>query len=203
MKRTLLTAAMLTLAFSAACAPATPTVDPASIQASAVAAASTMVAMTQAAVPTPTEIPPTPPPSPTLLPSPTLIALPTLDLGVPTLAPPAPAATSSTDLCNGPMPSKPAGLLTSAKLVNATNGSVVLSLNLQKTGYGECGYRSYNLTPHASMTAAGLPLGCYWAGAFVNDPKAKSKSFGAPLCMRSTGGKVIITVWPDVVKIGS
>src|SRR5512140_986942 len=79
MKRVLFTSMVLALLLSA-CAPATPTTDPAQIQASAVAAANTMVALTQAAVPTETPVPPTALPSPTPLPSPTLLALPTLAL---------------------------------------------------------------------------------------------------------------------------
>ena len=49
-RRLLPAIAAVLLIVSAACAPAEPTVDPAQIQASAVAAASTMVAMTQQAL---------------------------------------------------------------------------------------------------------------------------------------------------------
>src|SRR5512144_75151 len=93
MKRVLLGTAVILVLVGGACAPAAPTVDPAQVQASAMAAASTMIAMTQAAIPTATPVPPTPIPSPTPLPSPTLAALPSI--GAPTIEP-----TKSADSCN-------------------------------------------------------------------------------------------------------
>ena len=66
-----------------ACAPqGTPTMAPADVQNTAVAAAWTMVAMTQAAIPTATPLPPTETPSPT--PLPTFTAEPLI---IPTLEP--------------------------------------------------------------------------------------------------------------------
>jgi hypothetical protein len=201
MKALLLAAAALVLLAGSACAPATPTVDPAAIQASAVAAASTMVAMTQQSVPTPTEIPPTTLPSPTPLPSPTLIELPTLAFEVPTLAP-APGATSSSDECNGPMAASPAGPLVRMRIQNTTNGHVVLSLYLEKNSFGECGYRGFNLEAHDSLVASDLPQGCYFAGAFVGDPKRPTKAFGSGCISGTDNGTVIIgneaiSVQPD------
>lgn len=179
MKILLSLAPALALLATAACAPAKPTEDPAAIQASAVAAANTMVALTQAAVPTETPIPPTPPPSPTPLPSPTLLALPTLPLtlptqAVPTAVPPGGAA----DTCQAPMAPKPSGPLASVRIQNTTNGSIILSLYLQKTSFGECGYRGFNLAPKGSLVVNDLPQGCYFAGAFVTTAKAQTKAFG-------------------------
>ncbi len=190
--------ALLTLA---ACAPAKPTEDPAAIQASAVAAANTMVALTQAAVPTETPVPPTPPPSPTPLPSPTLLALPTLSLApTPLLSVPSPvpAAGATSDTCNGPMAAKPAGPMATVRIQNATNGSVVLSLYLHKTDFGECGYRYFDLAPKGSVRVSDLPQGCYFGGAFVNTPKAQTKSFGNG-CINSDRGTVSVDT--EVISI--
>lgn len=181
----------------AACSPATPTVDPAMIQASAVAAASTMVALTQQAIPTATEVPPTPLPSPTALPSPTLMALPTLPFGAPTVAS---APTTSLDTCNAPMASDTDGPLANVRISNGTNGDVVLSLYLYKTAFGECGYRGFNIAPHGSTTASNLPQGCYFAGAFVNTSKQQTKSFGNG-CINSDRG--VVDVGPEVISISS
>lgn len=196
MKIPLLAAAVVVLVGTAACAPATPTIEPAQIQASAVAAASTMVAMTQAAAPPPTDIPPTPLPSPTALPSPTLMALPTLSLGFPTSAPLG-APTSSTAACSAPMSSKPAGPLASVRISNNTSGTVVLSLYLTKTKFGECGYRSFNLLAHGSVTATDLPQGCYSAGAFVN-AKSPTKAFGSG-CI--SGDRGTVTIQSETIAI--
>ena len=176
---------LLTLLLSA-CAPATPTVDPANIQASAVAAANTMVALTQAAIPTETPIPPTPPPSPTPLPSPTLLALPTLSIQTPATLPPATGGNGGGgtggnpggDPCQAPLDANPAGPKITVVVVNSTKASVILSLYLAKTTFGECGYRAFNLSGGQTASAS-LPIGCYNAGAFVTDPKkAPYRAFG-------------------------
>jgi hypothetical protein len=199
MRKTILVVAALMLALSAACAPAVPTADPAQIQASAVAAASTMVALTQAAIPTATEVPPTPLPSPSPLPSPTLLSLPTLPVGqVPTVA--AAAPTSSSDPCNAPMAAQTDGPVATVRIANDTNGDIVLSLYLYKTLFGECGYRGFNISPHGSTTASNLPQGCYFAGAFVTEPKKQTKSFGNG-CINGDRGTV--TVGPEVIYIAS
>jgi hypothetical protein len=185
MRTVFLTMAEIGLLAAAACTPAVPTPDPAQIQASAVAAANTMVALTQAAVPTATPIPPTPLPSATAMPSPTLMALPTLPLGeVPTVA--AAAPTSSTDACNAPLAAAPEGPKTRVRLANETAGEVVLSLWLNKTIFGECGYVSQVLGPQGSVTRE-LPQGCYGAGAFVTEPKQDFKAFGSG-CITSDKG---------------
>ena len=191
-----LLAAVIVLA-SAACAPAAPTADPAQIQASAVAAAATMVAMTQQAIPSPTEVPPTPLPSPTALPSPTLVALPTLPVSsAPTAAP---APTTSGDKCQAPIASAPDGPMMTVSIANQTNGTVVLSLYLYETTFGECGYWSTVLSPRGS-TSAFLPQGDYFAGAFVNDPKAQTKSFGTSLPLKN-GEKFRIVVGAETIEL--
>src|SRR5215207_11157392 len=80
MKRfSLLTVAILAMIISACGTPAAPTMNGADVQNTAVAAAFTMVAQTQAAVPTATPLPPTEAPTQTPLPSLTPITSPTLD----------------------------------------------------------------------------------------------------------------------------
>ncbi len=95
LKPMLFIAIVLTFILSACGAKAVPTVDPAQVQASAVAAANTIVAMTQAALPTQTPVPPTVAATDTPQPTPTIPALPTS----PILASPttAPASSSSGD----------------------------------------------------------------------------------------------------------
>jgi hypothetical protein len=195
MKRILFVAVVLPLLLSACGAAATPTTDPALIQASAVAAANTMVALTQAAVPTETAVPPTPLPSPTPLPPPTLLALPTLQLlASPTISIAPIGATAAGDNCQSPLVPNPDGPTTSVRIVNATKGSVILSLYLQKTSFGECGYRSFNLAANNSTTAD-LPKGCYSAGAFVTEPKKEYKAFGSGCFLQD--GKATVTVQSD------
>ncbi len=202
---------ILTALALSACGQATPTADPAQIQASAVAAANTMVALTQAAVPSATPVPPTPLPSPTALPSPTLLALPTLSIDlsatVPAVLPTLDTGGSgnaggggntSGDPCQAPMPAKPAGPQASVRIINSTRASVILSLYLSKNDFGECGYRGFNLESGGG-TSTTLPLGCYSAGAFVNDPKKPTKAFGSG-CIKNISGATV-TVGTEVIKI--
>ena len=155
-----------------ACGAQTPTVDPAQIQASAVAAANTMVALTQAAIPTATPIPPTPLPSPTLLPSPTPLPLPTLSIGASPTIPASSSSNTSGDPCNASLPPDPDGPKAKAVVIvnksgAQTNGSIYLS----KTDFGQCGYRGFSLDKGGSQSYTDLPLGCYSLFAWINDPK--------------------------------
>ena len=181
MKRILFVAATLALLLSACGPQATPTIDPAQVQASAVAAANTMVAMTQAAIPTATPIPPTPIPSPTLEPSPTPIPLPTLSVL------PSPTTTvktgSANDPCNGVMDIKASGPTTPLRIVNKTSGRITVSIWGSKNAFGQCGYIVAQIGVRDSGTID-VPLtsgGSYYSVyAIINDPSHPSKATGGP-----------------------
>ena len=172
-----------------ACSPAAsaePTISAEDIQSTAVAAAFTIVAETQAAIPTNTPIPPTDTPVPTPLPTDTPIPLPTLD--VPTLAPtlevvsqPTTQPTNDTggDPCNQPLPGSIDGTPAKIRVKNMTKGTLVGSLYLNKTPFGECGWRGFNLGKNDAVTYYDLVQGCYNISVFVNDNQGKdSKAFG-------------------------
>jgi hypothetical protein len=194
-------AATLALIVNAACAPATPTVDPAQIQASAMAAANTMVAMTQAAMPTATEIPPTPVPSPTPLPSPTLADLPTVSFdALPTAAPTAGDCRHLFDLAS-------TGKARAKVLIqNATKGPITVSIGLsEKNAFGQCGYLSWGPISKLSNITVSVPqtgLGpCYWAYAFVNDPKHQTQVANPfPFCMNNPD-KWVMTITYDTIRL--
>jgi len=187
MKRILFVAAILALLLSACGPQATPTIDPAQVQASAIAAANTMVAMTQAAIPTATPIPPTPLPSPTLAPPPTPIPLPTLSvLPTPTLAA---AGSGGADSCNHLLDTKSSGPSASLNLRNRTNGPVTITIGLSsKNAFGQCGYLSWQVGKLDSITVSVPQTGrgpCYWAYAWINDPKKPSTASGGGYCISS------------------
>lgn len=188
------------LMLSAACAPAVPTIDPAQIQASAVAAASTMIAATQQAIPTETPVPPA---SPTPLPSPTLAVLPTF----PVIAAPTDVPTASTgDDCNhlldvGATGNKRASLL----IVNDTKGTMTLTIGLgSKNAFGECGYMSWSGLSKNSSTMVSVPQTgsgpCYWAYAWINDPKKQTTVSGGGYCMNNPD-KWTMTVNYDTIHL--
>ena len=168
----------------AACGPTpAPTMNPAEAQGTAVAAAWTVVAMTQAAIPTATPIPPTETPSPTALPTftplpPTTSAasFPTqpVFVGVPTNPPVAGGPTA--DLCNLPISKNTTGPKVKTRIINQSGGSVILSLYLSKNLFGECGIYHFNIEPKGAISVD-LLEGSYYAGAFVTG-KQDTKAFG-------------------------
>lgn len=199
MKRILFIAAILALALSACGAQATPTIDPVQVQASAIAAANTMVAQTQAAIPTATPIPPTPIPSPTALPSPTPIPLPTLSA---VQASPTVKATSGGtggDPCNAPLASNAAGPTTTLKIQNSTKANITISLYLNKTAFGECGYRAFQVEKSGAVVVE-MPQGCYSAYAWINDPKKPATVSGGGYCVNNPD-KWTFTVSADLIKL--
>lgn len=200
MKRVLFLAAVLPLVLAACGAQATPTIDPAQVQASAVAAANTMVSLTQAAIPTVTPIPPTPIPTDTPLPSPTPMELPTLSVQ----ASPTPASASggsSGDPCSAGLNVAEAGPTFLLVVRNNTKGLITVTIGLStKNKFGQCGYLSWSNIPKGQTISANVPqtLGgtCYWAYAWINDPKQSSSVSGGGYCWNNKD-KVILDVYYD------
>ena len=150
------------------------------IQQTAVAAAFTIVAETQAAIPTSTPLPPTETASPTLLPTETPIPSLTPDASLPTetFVPTQTSSSSNGDPCNAVLGGSVTGNPTKINLVNNTKGDLVVSLYLNKTPFGECGFRGYNIGPKDSTLVTDLPQGCYNVSVFVTLPNKSSKAFG-------------------------
>lgn len=180
MKRLILIS-MAAVLLLAACGPEpTPTPD---VVGTAMAMALTMGAQTQAAIPTATPVPPTETPTETPPPTSTPVPLPTQPGGsFPTNTP---ASSSNTDPCNGPMSNEPTGPKFTAAIKNETKGSANISLWLAKTPFGECGYRGFSVGKNDTITVS-LPQGCYYAYAWINDPKNPSTAQGGPLCANNS-----------------
>ena len=162
-------------------APAAPTANPADIQSTAMAAAFTKIAETQAAIPTDTPLPPTLASTQTPLPTDTPLSLPTL------AASPTVATTSNntsgnagTDPCDSFTKTlvNPSGQPTRIRIDNTTRVAVTVSIYLNKTEFGECGYRGYNLSRNGSVVIDDLVQGCYNIWAWSDDPKGRFRSAG-------------------------
>jgi hypothetical protein len=166
---------------SACSGQATPTVDPVSVQSTAVAAAVRVLAETQAAIPTTTPIPASETPTQTPLPTDTPTALAT-----DTLAPQLEVTATMTitslagnlDPCNAPLQSISGGKPAKIKIQNDSGAPVSFSIYLNKTPFGDCGFRSYTLGKGDSILITDLIQACYNVSAFINDPKKPTKSFG-------------------------
>ncbi|MBN2117070.1 MAG: hypothetical protein JW730_10885 [Anaerolineales bacterium] len=197
MKRNVLVISAAIL-LAGACAPqAAPTMNPADIQATAQAAAFTMVAQTQQALPTNTPIPPTETASPAPSPTEAAPALPTQETplpgvllpgALPTFTPQSPSGSGSNqDPCNQPLTSWQ-GKTAHFTISNQTKpkGTIILSMYVE-TDMGQCGYL---IITGDSFSG---PAGQYSAGAFITGKK-NMKSFGS---FRIPGGNWKIVVGND------
>jgi hypothetical protein len=161
-KKIILIFAAMAVLLAACGQQAPPTLSPSEVEGTAVAAAWTMVAMTQEAIPTNTPIPPTETPSPT--PEPTFTpepveTLPTLELIIPTATQ---AVSSNTDQCLGPINFAQAGPTTPLTVVNETGGNITVSLNLRESAFGQCGALAVSLGRN-ERTRLNLPRGTWFA----------------------------------------
>ena len=196
--------AVLVLLLSACGAKAVPTVDPALVQASAVAAASTMIAMTQAAMPTEILAPPTPVPTNIPQPTPTILSLPTNPVLNPPVLPAPTAVTSSSSggECGGPIKASKGESLATIVINNKTNVLLQVSLYLAKNSWGDCGFWSSpaGISPNSSITATTLPVNsCYHVTAWTLAGKPNFMNFGN-FCTTSLPARYIINVTTVVIS---
>ncbi len=151
-----------------------PTMSVEEVQGTAVSAALTIVAETQAAIPTNTPVPPTETPTSTPPPTNTPVELPTLQV-----APTNTLASAGGDPCATRVLGKPLGKNTVIKIDNTTKWPVTVSLYLNETdSHNECGYRAYNLSKNGSVVITDLVYGCYNLWAWSTDPKKAFNSSG-------------------------
>jgi hypothetical protein len=162
---------VLLAVFVSACGgqPEARALSPEQVQGTAISAALTMVAQTQAAVPTNTPLPPTPLPSPTPLPTFTALASPTPDFA---LLPTATQASSSSGggTCDGIINLAEAGPTSNVRFENETGGTVSLTLFMYAPNrFGQCGSfpsNPYTLRKNEKLTIS-LPKGEYFAYAWT------------------------------------
>jgi hypothetical protein len=142
---------------------AEPTLSPEEVSGTAVAAAWTIVAETQAAIPTNTPVPPTETPSPTPLPTFTPQPLPTIELATAT------NTAKPQGSCEGPLNVAEAGPQSNIRIENETGGNVTLSLWLGEgaNAFGQCGFLVYQLSKNQKLTVS-IPKGFYYAAALID-----------------------------------
>jgi hypothetical protein len=174
----------MTVMISACGAQPAPTLSAADVQLTAVAAAFTVVAETQAAIPTATPLPPTETASPTTLPTNTPVSLPTLEA---TLTPAAAAGAATPYFCDTRVLSwSPKGRATVIRIVNTTKAPVNVSLYLNETqDHNECGYRSYSLAKLNDVVITDLVQGCYDLWAWSTDPKTSFRVASGTSCINN------------------
>jgi hypothetical protein len=221
MKRNVLIISVLFILLVSACgSQATPTANPADIQATSQAAAFTMVAQTQQAIPTPTQVPPTEIPSETPLPSVTPIPLTTqvdgtqqvvptqagiTQPGLPTSAVAVPSGLSPTFTPQSLQPNPSSGNsqdVCNQPLTSWQGPTAKFSIQNQTKPQGTIVLSMYVVT---EMNQCGYlvisgdsfsgPVGQYSAGAFITG-KQNMKAFGS---FRITEGSWSIVVRNDSI----
>ena len=169
-----LVSALIILSLVSCGTASTPTVSPADMANTAIAAAWTEVNLTQAAMPTATASPIPPTPTLTFTPFPTPTPQPLLIVS---------SATSSVDPCNQPIPIPSKGTKTKVKFVNESHGTVQLAFGMtQKNDMGECGIYSFTMGPNESPTVDVL-TGCYWAYAWITGKKPSTARSRKDICV--------------------
>jgi len=188
---------VIMLIISACGAEPVPTVDPVELQGTAVAAALTILAETQAAIPTATLPPPTatitntPVPTNTFIPLPTQGAESTPNIG---------GSSPTEDPCvNQLLPDTLTGNPIKIRVDNPTKGTINLSVYLQSGNpQGVCGYRAYVLAPQDSLVITDLVEGCYSLWAWNPDPKDYFMVTNGTSCLNSSNNWTF-----DIVPNGS
>jgi hypothetical protein len=150
----------------------TPTMSAADSQNTAVALAQDISRMTQAAIPTATSVPPTPLPTFTPLPTNTpipeaVLPSPTIVAQLPQPGSEIPVSTKSPQSCDQPMAENPEGPHVKVSLVNKYDVSVTVSLWLDVTKFGECGYRGYEINKNSTLVVE-IPVGSYTIFGWTN-----------------------------------
>jgi len=189
-------ALVLMLIVSACGEQSTPTISPDDQYSTAVAAAVTMLAETQAAIPTSTPLP-SPTATETAIPSPTNTFVPLPTAG-PTLTP-NPAAG---DPCiNATLPDSLTGTKIKMRVDNPTKGAINLTVYLQSGNpQGVCGYRAYALAAGDSLVINDLVEGCYSLWAWNPDPNNYFMVTNGTSCLNSANNATF-DITPNGIKV--
>ena len=176
------------------------TIDPADQQATAVAAALTIIAETQAAIPTATQPPPTATVEDTPVPTNTFIPLPTQ--GPDSTASPVGGVNTDDPCIYKLLPDTLTGNKIKIRIDNPTKATLMLSVNLQQSSpQGVCGYRGYTLTPGDSLVITDLVEGCYTLWAWNPEPKDYFIVTNGTSCLDNSSDWTF-DITPNSIKLG-
>ena len=140
-------------------------------------APSIAVTDTQVDVPTTTSIPPSPSETqPVVLATetPTEISSPEATI----TATPAGSVSGNTNPCNKLLQTISGGKPAKIKIENNSGSPITVSLFLNTTPFGDCGYRGYALGKYSSILITDLIQACYNINVLIDNPKKQTKAFG-------------------------
>jgi len=196
----ILTLTLVTMLIASACGAspqAAPTINPVDLQVTAISAASTIVAETQAAIPTATSIPPTATVTDMPVPTNTFIPLPTE--GVVLTQSPSGESNAGDPCINQVLPGKLTGNPIKIRIDNPTKSTINLTVYLQSGNpLGVCGYRGYTLTAGESLVITDLVEGCYSLWAWNPDPDEYFMVTNGTSCLNTSNNWTF-----DIIPTGS
>jgi len=190
----------LTISACGASPQTVPTINPVDLQSTAVSAALTILAETQASIPTATPIPLTATVTDTPVPTNTFIPLPTAGAAIT----PNPGGNSdSGDPCiNKVLPGKLTGNPIKIRIDNPTKSIINLAVYLQSGNpQGVCGYRGYTLPAQESLVITDLVEGCYSLWAWNPDPKDYFMVTNGTSCLNTSNSWTFDIVPNESIKL--
>ena len=167
--------------FLSACnTPATPIVDVLSTQNTIITSLFTMSTETYAVPSTPTLIPPTETSTSTPTPTDVPVVLATETSTPEAIVTPMPVVSGGGNsyTCNLPLNSISGGSPTKIKIQNDSRSRITVRLTLNKTPFGDCGFRDYTIGKVGSLLITDLVQGCYNITVLVNDPNNQTTLTG-------------------------
>ena len=167
--------------FLSACnTPATPIVDVLSTQNTIITSLFTMSTETYAVLSTSTLIPPTETSTSTPTPTDVPVVLATETSTPEAIVTPMPVVSGGGNsyTCNLPLNSISGGSPTKIKIQNDSRSRITVRLTLNKTPFGDCGFRDYTIGKVGSLLITDLVQGCYNITVLVNDPNNQTTLTG-------------------------
>src|SRR5689334_17650280 len=144
---------------------------------SATTAPSIVVTNTQVDLSTATSIPPSPTETqPVVLATETPTEI--LPLEATVTATPTESASGSVNPCNKRLQTISGGKQAKIKIENNSGFPITVSLFLNTTPFGDCGYRGYTLGKYGSLLITDLIQACYNINVLIDNPKKQIKAFG-------------------------
>ena len=139
---------------------------------------STTVSTATIELPTETTIPPTVASTETSIPTETPTEIPSPEATAPATATLTSLTSGTGDPCNKRLQAISGGKLAKIKIQNNSGSPITVSIFLNKTAFGDCGYRGYALGKYDSILITDLIQACYNISVSIDNPKKQIKAYG-------------------------
>ena len=90
--------------------------------------------------------------------------------------------------------------MTTLRLQNESRGDVTLTIFLNRTRLGDCGYTGHTIGKGQTISVS-YPQGCYSFAAFITAPKKSTKSFGGGCA--NNPDIWVVRIGPEIITLNS